>query len=307
MKFEFKNSKRIKYFVLLFLCLNCIGICVFINLWQQASEDDGSAALESLRDSIKQFDTVPFIDTDMIDTQQTDNIDTSDLQENDMVDTADSADDTAGSQTDILESTLDFERLWAINSEICAWLEIDGTRIDYPVLQSKDNDKKYLTTAYDGTPYIGGALYTEATYNNNDFDDPVTVIYGHTMRSGNLFGTLQQTYSSEQSFTDCSTVTLYLPGEVREYTVFAAVPYSKVHLLHTYDFENEYWYNKFFKDVRKIREIGTNINDSAEPEFGDRVIIMSVCLNYDTTRRYLVMAVNNEDLANNSVESSENT
>ncbi len=302
-----KNNKRIKYIVLLFLCLNCIGICVFLSLWQQASEDDGSAALEALRDSIKQFDTVSFEDTNAPKTQQNETFDASDSHTTDFVETADSAADTVESQADVSTNTLDFERLWEVNPEICAWLEIAGTRIDYPVLQSKDNDKKYLTTAYDGTPYIGGALYTEATYNNNDFDDPVTVIYGHTMRSGNLFGTLQKTYSSAQSFADCSGVTLYLPGEIREYTVFAAVPYSKIHILHTFDFENEYWYNRFFKDVRSIREFGTNINGDIAPEFGDRVIIMSVCLNYDTTRRYLVMAVNNEDLADNIRVSSENT
>ncbi len=299
-----KNNKRIKYIILLFLCLNCVGICVFLGLWQQASEDDGSVALEALRDSIKQFDTVSFEDTDGMKTQQNDTLDTSDSHTAGGVETAALSDNTVESQTDILTNTLDFERLWAVNPEICAWLEIDGTRIDYPVLQSKDNDKKYLTTAYDGTPYIGGALYTEATYNSNDFDDPVTVIYGHTMRSGNLFGTLQKTYSSELSFADYSGVTLYMPGEVREYTVFAAVPYSKIHLLHTYNFENEYWYNRFFKDVRQIREIGANINDDIAPEFGDRIIIMSVCLNYDTSRRYLVMAVNNEDLADNIGESS---
>ena len=97
-----------------------------------------------------------------------------------------------------------------------------------------------------------------------------------------------------------SQIKLYLPDEVRLYTVFAAVPYAKIHVLHTYDFSNEYWFNRFFKDVKGIREIGANFNNEAFPEYGDRIIMLSVCLNEDTTRRYLVMAVYNEDLADNS-------
>jgi len=113
---------------------------------------------------------------------------------------------------------------------------------------------------------------------------------------------LQRLYSTPSSFAANSDITVYLPGEVRHYTVFAAVPYDNIHLLDTYDFENEYWYNLFFKDAKRIRAIGANFNKDISPQPGDRVIILSVCLNEDTARRYLVMAVYSEDLADNSEE-----
>lgn len=300
-----KKNGKLKYIILIFVCLNCIGACIFLNLWYQALEKDDGEALEALRDSIKRFETV-IVQTEAPVSDETEPVtDTyTDTAQSASTDVLETAQTTEPIQTLPQSELLDFEPLWEVNPEICAWLEIDGTRIDYPVLQSKDSDKKYLNTAYDGSPYIGGALYTEATYNNNDFDDPVTVIYGHTMRSGNLFGTLQKTYSVESTFYECSDIRLYLPGETREYTVFAAVPYSRIHLLHTYDFSNTYWYNRFFGDARRIREIGANINEDICPEAGDRVIIMSVCLSEDTARRYLVMAVYNEDLADNSAEPS---
>ena len=116
---------------------------------------------------------------------------------------------------------------------------------------------------------------------------------------GILFGTLQENYSDARAFAKNSDIKLYLPGEVRHYTVFAAVPYSKMHVLHTYDFTDDYMYNRFFRGVSRIREIGANLNKDAFPEAGDRVIILSVCLSEDTARRYLVMAVYNEDLADN--------
>lgn len=290
---------KAKYVILLCACLVCIGICINLNFMYQISMQDDGEILEELRDSIKQFENSQ---TKPADTQTSD----SDTNTDDTApDTGNPPEDSETLPPDTsedipAEDLLDFQALWDINSEICAWIEITGTKIDYPVLQSKDSDKKYLTTAYDGSPYIGGAIFTEGTYNNNDFNDPVTVIYGHTMRAGTLFGQLQKTYSQKDSFDSHSEIKLYLPGEVRLYRVFAAVPYSNIHLMHTYDFSNEYWYGRFFKEVCNIREIGANFNPDITVQHDDRVIILSVCLNADTTRRYLVMAAYEKDLADNS-------
>lgn len=198
------------------------------------------------------------------------------------------------------EELLDFESLRTVNPEICAWIEIPGTYVDYPVLQSPTNDDKYLSAAYDGSYYIGGSLFTQATYNSNDFNDPVTLIYGHTMTSGILFGQLQSVYSDNSGFESHRDITLYVDGETRHYTVFAALPYKKIHILHTYDFSNDYWYKTFFKSVRESRVLGSNIDQEIVPQPGDRVIILSTCLNEDSTKRFLVMAVNQADLADNS-------
>lgn len=193
-------------------------------------------------------------------------------------------------------SSLDFQSMWKINPDICAWIEIEGTKVDYPVLQSPTDDEKYLTTAMDGSYYIGGSIFTQATYNNRDFNDPVTLIYGHTMRSGTLFGQLQSTYTSASGFSECSEIKLYLPEEVRTYTVFAAVPYSNIHIPATYDFSKEYWFDNFFDSIFRIRELGVQFNRDIEPEYGDRVIILSTCMNEDSTKRYLVMAICQDDI-----------
>ncbi|MBQ7930637.1 MAG: sortase [Clostridia bacterium] len=195
------------------------------------------------------------------------------------------------------EPTLDFDSMQKVNPDIYAWIEIEGTKVDYPILQSPTEDNKYLTTAHDGSYYVGGSIFTQASYNAKDFNDPVTVIYGHTMRSGTLFGQLQPVYSSASGFAEHSEMVIYLPNEVRRYTVFAAVPYKNWHILHTYDFSEEYWYKSFFDSIGKIRSIGANFNREIIPEYGDRVIILSTCLNEDSTKRYLVMAIHQDDLA----------
>lgn len=196
------------------------------------------------------------------------------------------------------EQFLDFDKLRAVNPDIYAWIEIAGTIIDEPILQNATDSTKYLNTAYDGSRSTAGAIYTEATYNGTDFNDPVTLIYGHKTIAGHMFGALQSTYSDPASFVKYSDIKIYLPGEVRHYTVFAAVPYDNIHILYTYDFRNAYWYKNFFKNVQKIRAIGANFNLDIFPEPEDRVIILSTCLEGDKTRRYLVMAVLRNDIIN---------
>ena len=291
-----KSNSKLKYIILLVICLNCIAICVYINFSYRANMMDDDATLESLRDSIKEFEASG--DVDDIPEETT----SSEETDYDIIfhETHQTVDDTAVKpQVHNPSATLNFDKLWEVNPEIHAWLEIKGTKIDYPILQSKSYDSKYLHTAFDGSSYVGGALFTQATYNSTDFNDPVTLIYGHTMRSGSMFGQLQKKYSDPASFEANGDILLYLPGEARHYTVFAAVPFDAAHILQTYDFSKPYWYKRFFSDVKRIREIGANFNKEAFPEVGDRVIILSVCLNSDTARRYLVMAVCSEDLADN--------
>ncbi|MBO4220376.1 MAG: class B sortase [Clostridia bacterium] len=282
------------------------------------SKDNGEK-LEDLRDSIKQFETSePSADTETdepADTETAEPADTeTDTEEPEETD-ADTETDT-GESEDTEESAqepaetsaqlpttndqlLDFDYLHKINPDIYAWIEINGTLVDYPVLQSKTDDNKYLTTAYDGSYYVGGSIFTQATYNTDTFNDPVTLIYGHTMWSGTLFGQLQSVYTNPATFAQCSDIKIYLPGEVRHYTVFAAVPYENIHIMYTYDFSVEYWFNNFIKGIQNVRALGANFNKDITPQYGDRVIVLSTCLNEDSSKRFLVLAVLQDDLADN--------
>ena len=77
------------------------------------------------------------------------------------------------------------------NPDIYAWITIPGTKIDYPVLQSEEDNGYYLTHDQDGKENPSGALFTE-DYNNKDFQDPITVIYGNNMEDGSMFGELDR-------------------------------------------------------------------------------------------------------------------
>ncbi len=187
--------------------------------------------------------------------------------------------------------TLDFDALNQINPDIYAWIEIKDSKVDYPVLQSPTSDAKYLSTGFNNVPYIGGAIFTEASYNSRDFNDPVTTIYGHTMSSGTLFGQLESLYSDEQSFQENRRICIYQPDSVSVYRVFAAVPYENIHIMYNYDFSVQYWFENFFEGVRQIRALNANMDEEAFPVWGDKVIILSTCMKSDSSKRFLVMAV----------------
>lgn len=71
-----------------------------------------------------------------------------------------------------------------INSEVVAWLRIDGTNINYPVVQAGDN-AKYLTRDYRGEYATAGGIFVD--YRNDEFNDDFTIVYGHRMSGGKMF------------------------------------------------------------------------------------------------------------------------
>ena len=83
---------------------------------------------------------------------------------------------------------VDFALLRETNSDIAGWLYCPDTPIDLPVVQGADN-AYYLSHLFDGTPNNTGTLFLDAG-NAGDFSDPITVLYGHNLKNGAMFGTL---------------------------------------------------------------------------------------------------------------------
>ena len=79
--------------------------------------------------------------------------------------------------------------LQEINSDVYAWIRIPGTYVDYPVAQSKVDDNYYLHRSIYKKYLFAGMIYTQSC-NSLDFNDPVTVVYGHNMRSTTMFTSL---------------------------------------------------------------------------------------------------------------------
>jgi len=178
-----------------------------------------------------------------------------------------------------------------------AWLEIPGASICEPVMRHPEDDAYYARRNANGRDSQYGSLYVQAQYNAADFSDPVTMVYGNSTTEDAPFGMLQQMYSG--SFEECRQLFLHTPDGSREYIVFAAVPYTSIHVLHYFDFRVARRFNSFFDGVFSTRALAMHLDEDSRPVFGqDRVLILSTGLRGDSLQRYLVMA---KEVVNQSV------
>ena len=106
--------------------------------------------------------------------------------------------------------TVDFERLQEENKDIIAWLYCPDTEINYPVVQSKDNEY-YLRRLLDGTWNIAGTLFMDYR-NAADCSDLHTIIYGHNMKNNTMFGSLPK-YSKQEYYEEHSVLYLLTPKQ----------------------------------------------------------------------------------------------
>ena len=90
------------------------------------------------------------------------------------------------------------EILQEISEDAIAWLTVDGTSIDYPVMQGSNNDE-YLNKDPFGKFSLSGSIFLDSR-NSADFSDPYSMLYGHHMEHGAMFGALD--YFIEQSYFD---------------------------------------------------------------------------------------------------------
>jgi len=192
--------------------------------------------------------------------------------------------------TPVYVSPVDFEALWEMNPDIYAWLYIPGTEINYPILQREGADDFYLRHDSEGKSSKAGAIFTEATYTSKDFSDPVTLVYGHHMRSGVMFGNLQATYSAQNGLETYRDIVIYLPERELHYEVFAGVPHDMRHILYYNDFTDPKTFQAFLEQVLSVRSINASIDKSVEVTAEDHLLILSTCLQGDRHQRYLVLA-----------------
>ncbi len=182
----------------------------------------------------------------------------------------------------------DFDALKQVNEDGYAWIEIPGTQVNYPVLQS-DIDNKYLDTNIDGTSGYPGCIYSNVC-NSKGFDDYITVLYGHNMKSGEMFGSLHN-FDDAEFFQNFETYTVETEEARFTYSVYAAVNYNDKLIPVYFDVKSASGRDEFLESLEPCRENSiTHFNDEIEISGEDKVLVLSVCIRGQENRRYLIVS-----------------
>ena len=195
--------------------------------------------------------------------------------------------DEPGETPDILE---DYQTLYAKNKSLIGWLKIDDTIIDYPVMQSS-NEEYYLNHNFNQEKDNNGSLFIDAECSIWPRSQNI-IIYGHNMKSGKMFGTLNQ-YKSEAYFEKHPAIqfdTLYETGEYQIMYVFSEIVHEQTEVtFRYYEFINansKEEYDSNMEEMKKMSLYDTGVTSV----YGDELITLSTCDYSAGAERFAVVA-----------------
>ena len=118
-----------------------------------------------------------------------------------------------------LDIAVDFKSLESINSDFEGWLYVPALNISYPVVLGEDNDY-YLTHTFQKTENSAGALFLDQA-TRTPFEDYNTIIHGHDMKNGSMFGKLDTFYRDTKTYTDNPYFYVYTEKGAYKYLIFS--------------------------------------------------------------------------------------
>ena len=178
---------------------------------------------------------------------------------------------------------INFEKLKSINKDAAAWLYCPDTVIDYPIMRANDYNY-YLNRLPDGTNNSNGSLFLDFNC-SPDFSDQLSVIYGHNMKSGSMFGSLKgykdQKYYEKHPY-------MYLYTEQGNY---------RIDLIYGCVIAAGKWRERAFMFEENLGELiayaanNTTFNSGINYTEGDRIIALSTCSYEFDDARYVVLGI----------------
>ena len=171
------------------------------------------------------------------------------------------------------DENVDIESLWEINADIIGWIRVDGTSIDYPVVQGQDNEF-YLSRNYRQEFATAGSIFMDY---RNSINDDFLIIYGHRMSYGGMFTDIIR-FKERQYFDEHLSGELYVMNEKwkLEIVAFALVQSDNREI---YDLGDE-----------AVREIMTHAIYVRETKAASRFILLSTCDAQNKSMRDVLLA-----------------
>lgn len=183
----------------------------------------------------------------------------------------------------------EYAALYAENSDFVGWLHVENTKIDYPVMYTPDNPEYYLRRAFDksssqsGTPFVS---------KDSTVDSDFYIIYGHNMKNGTMFGTLDS-YADKAFWQENPEIFFTTMTEQREYEVFAAL---ETRVLYQDEAGYRYYFQVGDLTQEAFGELISWLRENAlydtgiTPLYGEQILVLSTCSYHEDNGRFIVAA-----------------
>lgn len=182
-----------------------------------------------------------------------------------------------------------YDALFDANSDMVGWLEVPGTNIDYPVMQTKEDEEYYLHRNFFGNDDKNGTLFVDAR-SDLEAESNNIIVYGHNMKSGAMFGSLEK-YQDQSYEMEHSKINFYTKTEKREYeiiSVFRSKIYSSdedgFKYYNCIKMDSQEKFDEFYHNIKELSIYDTGVT----AQLGDEFITFSTC-SYHTKNGRLVV------------------
>lgn len=186
------------------------------------------------------------------------------------------------------ETELDFDDLQQINPDVCAWITMDGTRVDYPVLQG-ENNFEYLSLDVYGEFSLAGSIYLDSR-NDSNYDHAYSLLHGHHMNQGRMFGDLDL-YKDRGFFDENKTGVLHTPDCSYQLDVIA---YMLIESNDSIIFAPQRWETDASEVLTYISNDAVYINEDVYDraiETGGKLLCLATCSTETTEARTAIICL----------------
>lgn len=184
---------------------------------------------------------------------------------------------TGGLRFEDMENPIDFAALQAINEDVIGWIEVEALDINYPIVVGDDNDY-YLHRTFRQQDNFAGSIFMDYLC-RSDFSGRNTIIYGHNMKNGSMFGTLHE-FRKQETYDKSPYFWIYTKDRIYKYEIFSCAEVGTYSEIYQIDFASSEQFQNFI-DVAKSRSV---VATNADVSLNDTVVTLSTCTGNTETR-----------------------
>ena len=175
---------------------------------------------------------------------------------------------------------VDFDKLKSVNEDVVGWIYVDALPdISYPIVKGKDN-QTYLHQTYEKNYNFAGTIFVDYE-NSGDFSDCNTLVYGHNMKNGSMFGHLRKFREDDKLYKQDKYFWILTPERNYRYEIITAYTTGVNSDTYTLFKGPGEEFEKYLETIKGYSEIQT---DDTDLTIKDRIVTLSTCTGNESTR-----------------------